>query len=154
MIWMVPASRAYGRWSSAGPPSACHSADESGHGRSDGIEGQHPAGTVTTASQVLDFNDRCFQASDMRLPWQAQEYVRTCVECGYAWRVPRLARRRRIRSISMFSVAPRGRTIDRGELGREVDAISAEGQATATFRRCPKCGADHFAQSPSRGTLP
>jgi hypothetical protein len=90
----------------------------------------------------------------MRLPGQAREYVRTCVECGYAWRVPRSAARRRIRPIFMFSVAPCGQTVDRAELGREVGAISAEGRVAETFRRCPKCGAEHFTQSPSRGTLP
>lgn len=116
-------------------------------------EGQHP-GTITTASQVLDFITGGFQASGMRLPGQAREYVRACMECGYEWRVPRSAAQRRIRSISMFSVAPRGRTVDRAELGREVGAISAEGRVTETFRHCPKCGAEHFRQSPSRGTLP
>jgi hypothetical protein len=64
----------------------------------------------------------------MRLPGQVREDVRTCIECGYAWRVPRSAARRRIRPIFMFSVAPRGQTVDRAELGREVGAISAEGR--------------------------
>jgi DNA-directed RNA polymerase subunit M/transcription elongation factor TFIIS len=90
----------------------------------------------------------------MRLPGQAWEYVRTCLECGYAWRVPRSAARRRIRPIFMFSVAPRGQTVDRAELRREVGAISAEGRVAETFRHCPKCGAEHFTQSPLRGTLP
>ena len=58
-----------------------------------------------TDKLFLDFNHQGFQASGMRLPGQAREYVRTCVECGYAWRVPRSAARRRTRSISMFSVS-------------------------------------------------
>lgn len=81
----------------------------------------------------------------MRFPWQAREYERTCLKCGYTWRVPRSAARRRRRTISMFSVAS-PRTIDRAELGREVASISAENQRTEAFRECPKCGAVRFTQ--------
>jgi DNA-directed RNA polymerase subunit M/transcription elongation factor TFIIS len=89
----------------------------------------------------------------MRFPWQRQEYVRSCVECGYAWRVPRWAARKRIRSISMISVASRT-TIDRSELAREVESASAANQSTDAFRRCPRCGADRFTQHALRGELP
>jgi len=43
----------------------------------------------------------------MRLPWQAREFERTCSECGYTWRVPRSAARRR-RGIPDYSHMPRG----------------------------------------------
>lgn len=42
----------------------------------------------------------------------------------YIWRVPRWAAQRRVRSISMMSVATRT-TIDRGELPWEIDSASA-----------------------------
>jgi DNA-directed RNA polymerase subunit M/transcription elongation factor TFIIS len=87
----------------------------------------------------------------MWFPWRAQEYERTCVECGYTWRVPRSAARRRVRSISAFSVAPGGRGIDRPELAREIKSISAENQRAEALRHCPKCGADHFTQRALRG---
>jgi DNA-directed RNA polymerase subunit M/transcription elongation factor TFIIS len=89
----------------------------------------------------------------MRFPWQPQEYARTCTECGCTWRVPSWAARRRVRSISMISVASRT-TIDRGELRRQVKSASAANQSADTFRHCPKCGEDHFTQRALRGELP
>ena len=88
----------------------------------------------------------------MRLPWQAKEYERTCTECGYAWRVPRSAARRRIGAISGFSVAaPRSGRMDRGELSREISAISASNEPAGFFQQCPKCGAADFTQRALRG---
>jgi len=43
-------------------------------------------------------------------------------------------------------VAPQGRSLDRFELGREVQSISAEKQSFETFQHCPACGADRFTQ--------
>lgn len=86
----------------------------------------------------------------MRFPWQPQEYVRTCAECGHIWRVPRWAAQRHVRSISMISVATRA-TIDRSELAREIGSASAANQEASTFQRCAKCGADHFTQRALRG---
>jgi hypothetical protein len=89
----------------------------------------------------------------MRFPWQPRESMRTCAECGCTWRVPRWAGRRRVRSISMISVASRT-TIDRRELAREVESGSEANRRTEAFRRCPKCGADHFTQRALRGESP
>jgi DNA-directed RNA polymerase subunit M/transcription elongation factor TFIIS len=89
----------------------------------------------------------------MRFPWQPQVYVRACAECGYTWRVPRWAAQRRVRSISMISVASRT-TIDRGELTREIESASAANQSADTFRHCPECGADHFTQCALRSESP
>ena len=89
----------------------------------------------------------------VRFPWRPQEYARTCAECLYIWRVPRWAAQRRVRSISMMSVATRT-TIDRGELPREIDSAPAANQPADTYRHCPKCGADHFPQRAWRGKLP
>jgi hypothetical protein len=86
----------------------------------------------------------------MRLPWQHPEYERCCAECGYTWRVPRSAARRRVGSISLVSVA-RPTSVDRAELGREVRAISAANQPAAVFRRCPRCGAADYTQRALRG---
>jgi hypothetical protein len=89
----------------------------------------------------------------MRLPWRPDEYQRTCLGCGETWPVPRSAARRR-KPISGYSVAPRG-----GPRGHRTDqdysvpelagseAISAEREA---YRHCPRCGAEHYTQSPAR----
>ena len=90
----------------------------------------------------------------MRFVWQRPDVARTCEECRYTWRVPRSAAKRHLRSISMFSVAPNGRTLDRGELAREVTSISAENRTVETYEHCPKCGADRFTQHAVRGDDP
>jgi ribosomal protein S27AE len=77
----------------------------------------------------------------VRLPWQRRGYARTCGRCGYTWRVPRSAARRRVRSISAFQVGPK---LDRGELAREIRSVEAENQAIDSYRHCPECGADQF----------
>lgn len=82
----------------------------------------------------------------MRLPWQPSEYVRTCTECGYTWRVPRWAARRHVGTISMRRVTQGGRTVNRAELQSEVDAIEAQNQQADTFRVCSQCGAETFTQ--------
>jgi hypothetical protein len=89
------------------------------------------------------------EARAVRFPWQAREYVRTCEECGYCWRVPRSAARRRMTSINMFTVTT-GTRVDRAELAREVTSISAANQQANAFRHCPQCGADHFTQRPGK----
>lgn len=90
----------------------------------------------------------------VRFVWQRPDVARTCEECGYAWRVPRSAAKRRLRSISMFNVAPNAWTLDRGELAREVRSISTENRAVETYERCPKCGADRFTQHAVRDDDP
>lgn len=90
----------------------------------------------------------------MRFGWHRADLARTCEECGHTWRVPHSAARRRIGSIAMFSVAPGGRTIDRGELAREVAAISAANQAPEAYQHCPACGADRFTQRAVRHDPP
>ena len=89
----------------------------------------------------------------VRFPWQ-RDYARTCDACGYTWRVPRSAARRRLRTISAYMVAPSGRSLDRFELGREVRSISGEKQAIKTLERCPECGGDRFTQHAMRGDPP
>jgi hypothetical protein len=86
----------------------------------------------------------------VRFPWQPAEYARTCTQCGYTWRVPRWAARRRVGAISPWRVAPRGVTVDRAELASEVQAIEAQNQQADTYRVCPHCGAETFKQQPAR----
>ena len=90
----------------------------------------------------------------MRFGWQRPDLARTCGKCGYTWRVPRSVAKRRMRSISAFNVAPNSRTLDRGELAREIASISAENQALETYQHCPKCGAGQFTQHAVRNDDP
>jgi hypothetical protein len=90
----------------------------------------------------------------MRFPWQPAEYARTCPECGYTWRFPRSAARRRFRSISALNVAWGGTMTDRAELRNEIQSIEAQNEPVETFRHRPKCGADRFTQRPLRSTEP
>jgi hypothetical protein len=50
----------------------------------------------------------------------------------------------------MFLVAS-PRSVDRGELAREVRSISAEKEAVDVLRHCPACGADQFTQHAVHG---
>jgi hypothetical protein len=43
------------------------------------------------------------------------------------------------------------RSVDRGELAREVRSISAEKEAVDLFRHCPECGTDQFTQHAVHG---
>ena len=81
----------------------------------------------------------------MRFPWQPREYERTCTACGYTWRVPRSAARRRVTSINMISVAGRS-SLDRAEMDREKAAIAAGNQPAEVYLPCREFGADQFTQ--------
>jgi hypothetical protein len=43
-----------------------------------------------------------------------------------------------------------GRSVNRAELERQVDAIEARNQQADVFRVCPHCGAETFTQQPAR----
>jgi hypothetical protein len=90
----------------------------------------------------------------VHLPWQPQEYTRTCLECGYEWQVPRWARRRQVRSLRMLSrsvvTSNTAKSIDSSDLARQVDAISVQNEQIDAFLCCPKCNAQHFTQRASR----
>jgi hypothetical protein len=58
--------------------------------------------------------------------------------------------RQRFNSINTFMAAPRGRTVDRTELSREVASVSAQHQQVEALRHCPRCGAEHFTQEAAR----
>jgi hypothetical protein len=82
----------------------------------------------------------------------AREWVRTCNECGYSWRVPRSIARRGIRGMSGMSAggqaisarySPGGGASFRAGIGAR--AAQMEG-----FQICARCGVDNFSQRPVR----
>jgi len=88
----------------------------------------------------------------VRFVWQRPDVARTCEECGYTWRVPRSAARRRVRSITMFNASPNSQS--RRDLARQVASISAANQTLEIYEHCPECGADRFTQHPVRDDDP
>jgi len=83
----------------------------------------------------------------------AREYIRTCKECGYSWRVPRAIARQSGRGMSAMTLrsnlgrSPMGGGGDRIEL-----LISARASEMEAFRICAHCGVDSFTQRPVRVT--
>ena len=82
----------------------------------------------------------------------AREWVRTCDECGYTWRVPRSIARRGIRGMSGVSsggqaisarYSPSGGTAFRAGIGARADLMEG-------FQICARCGVDNFSQRPAR----
>jgi hypothetical protein len=87
----------------------------------------------------------------------AREWVRTCNECGYSWRVPRSIARRGIRGMSAMNFV--GRTASAGYGGPNRSPIStsrihsdigARAELMEGFQICAKCGVDDFSQRPAR----
>jgi hypothetical protein len=88
----------------------------------------------------------------MRIPGLASEYIRTCADCGYTWRVPRGFTRGRFQSLSAAILENNLRT--RPAPGADPRFLpparrAADGQRQA-FRRCPECGSGAYAQRPAR----
>jgi hypothetical protein len=79
----------------------------------------------------------------MHIPGLAQEYERTCDDCGTSWRVPRRAAHPHMQGLPMTggsAVAVEAQT-------EAVIAANAElAEKAAAFRRCPKCESDHYKQ--------
>lgn len=85
----------------------------------------------------------------MHLPWTAQQYERTCADCGYSWRVPRQLARKRVVSIYGATSGIRGRAS-----GQAAEADLQAGMAIVeqaeSLRTCPKCSSEHYSQHPVR----
>ena len=84
----------------------------------------------------------------------AREWERTCLECGYTWRVPRSIARRGIRGMSAMSTGGAFAGAGPGRISSNADAVRAGIAARADlmegFQTCAKCGVDHFTQHPVR----
>jgi hypothetical protein len=76
----------------------------------------------------------------LRIPWLAQEYERTCNECGNSWRVPRWAVHRPTQGLPIGSAHPDAVVAANAELAEEA----------AVFHRCPQCESAHYKQRPVR----
>jgi len=75
----------------------------------------------------------------MRIPWLAQEYERTCDDCGHVWRVPKWAERPSMKGLQMGRGGIAGPTA--------VVAGNAElAERAAVFRQCPECDSAHYKQ--------
>lgn len=85
----------------------------------------------------------------MHLPWLAQQYERTCADCGYSWRVPRYFARKRV--VSIYGATCGGiRAHRRGPAEADLQAGRAAVEQAESLRTCPKCGSEHFSQHPVR----
>ncbi|MGH3224302.1 MAG: hypothetical protein ACRDPY_37405 [Streptosporangiaceae bacterium] len=99
----------------------------------------------------------------MRLFWLAAEYERTCSDCGWSWRVPRSAARRRGRTPRSTAAgqpksllqtrAATGGTACMGKPARlraEASPVIFASQAAGELRACPRCRGERFNQQPLR----
>lgn len=81
----------------------------------------------------------------MHVPWLAQEYERTCDDCGHAWRVPKWAAHPHMQGLPMAR---------KGDVADQTDAVVAANaelaERAAAFRQCPECDSAHYKQRPIR----
>jgi len=82
----------------------------------------------------------------MHLPWLAQQYQRTCADCGCTWRVPRYFARRHVLEIFNLPIKGSGGA----ESGAELRTEMKLGEEEESLRECPKCSSVHFSQRPVR----
>ena len=77
----------------------------------------------------------------MHIPGLAQEYERTCDDCGHVWRVPKWAAHPHMQGF------PIGVAVDTAS----VEAANAElAEKVAAFGVCPECDSEHYKQRPVR----
>jgi hypothetical protein len=88
----------------------------------------------------------------LHLPVLPAEYERTCADCGHTWRVPRAFARRRFPRLSALILANNLRYPVTGGLDARLFPAthsSAAGSERETFRHCPRCGSEQYAQRPA-----
>ena len=78
----------------------------------------------------------------MHIPGLAQEYKRTCDDCGSSWRVPRWAAHPHKQGLRVT----RGRGAAVAAEAEFVEANAEMAENVGAFRRCPKCESDHYRQ--------
>ena len=93
----------------------------------------------------------------MHVPWSAQEYERTCEDCGHTWRVPKWAAHPRRQGLPMTGGTSivGGTTPHSGgsrvvHTAAQADAVAAAreelAETAASLRRCPECESQHYKQ--------
>lgn len=82
----------------------------------------------------------------MHIPGLAQEYERTCEDCGHTWRVPKWAAHPHMQGLPMEG----GRMAAAAGAETVVAANAELSETAAVFRVCPECGSEHYKQRPVR----
>jgi hypothetical protein len=85
----------------------------------------------------------------MHIPGLAQEYERTCQDCGHTWRVPKWAAHPHMQGFLTGGTSSRGGGAAGavGEQAATVAAANAElAERAAVLRQCPECESVHYKQ--------
>ena len=102
--------------------------------------------------------DRAPRANNglMAFGFFAREWVRTCDECGYSWRVPRSIARRGIRGMSGISAGGQAISARYSPSGGSAFAagVGARAAQMEGFQLCARCGVDNYSQRPARRDEP
>jgi len=85
----------------------------------------------------------------MHIPGLADEYERTCEDCGQTWRVPRWVAHPHMQGLPM-GMGPGGRSMAADQADAVVEANAELAERAAALRNCPKCESDHYKQRPIR----
>ena len=80
----------------------------------------------------------------MHIPGLADEYERTCQDCGQTWHVPRWAAHPHMQGL------PMGRAGVAEQANAVAEANAERAERAAALRNCPKCESDHYKQRPIR----